>query len=433
MPNSIPTPSPQVSLGALRDMLRERNPLAAIGAFHRGHGDIFQINLPTFKPIVMIGPTANRFVLVESKDSLLWRPEGDPVAQLLRHGILVEDGERHDELRRLMSPALHKKRLGAYVETMVARTDQICDTWVEGQPLDMLVEMRKVALLILLDTLFNMDFTPELERLWKPVLRLLQFISPGIWILWKNAPRPGYAAPRKLMDEYLYGVIRERRTMQTDIDDLLGILLNANMDDDLIRDQLLTMIVAGHDTCTTLLAWALYILGKHPEIVQGIQYEVDSVLGDTPPNADNIEHLTYVGQVIDETLRLFPPLPMGMRSVAQDTEFNGCPVPHGKRVMYSMYHTHRDEKLWPDPLKFDPERFAPGQSHDYYHYIPFGGGKRMCIGAAYALVETKVVLARLFQKFEFTLIKDRVHAHLAVTMEPRPGVMMAVRKRSNYG
>ena len=432
-PHLPPTPGSDAGQEALEALIRERSMMAPLRVFHRKLGDVFRITVPGFRPVMMAGPEANRFVLVQAREALSWRPEGDPVVKLLRHGVLIEDGEWHDQLRQQMTPALHKQQMATYVESMWRRTDEVVARWLEPGPHDMLDEMRRLALLILMETLYKVDFTPELERLWPSILQLLKYISPGLWLLWRGIPRPGYAAAIKTIDDYFYRIIRERRRNPGKGDDLLGLLVNTEwMSDGLIRDQLLTMFIAGHDTSTALLAWALYLLGKHPEAMARARAEVDDVLGSAEPTYEVVEELAYLERVVKETLRLYPPIHLGTRRALSDLTFDGYGIPAGDRVVYSIYLTHRDPKQWAEPERFDPDRFLVRRgerTYEPYAYVPFGGGPRNCIGAIYGQVEAKVVLARLLQTVELTLADVPVHEHMGATLEPRPGVMMRVKRR----
>jgi cytochrome P450 len=424
-----PAPSSKTGIQALKIILNERSLLPALAMFHHEIGDIFHISLPGFQPVVLVGPEANHFLLVESRDDVRWRPECDPVARLLKQGVLVVDGEFHDNLRRQINPMLHKRKLGNYIDIMLCRTDQILDCWKDGAVYDMLSEMRKIALLILMDSLFNEDFSIELNTLWKSILKTLVYISPGAWLLWPGIPRPGFQRALQEMDRYLYQVIQYRRDQPWQQDDLIGSFFrNPEMSDDLIRDQLLTLLIAGHDTSTALLAWSLYLLGKYPEAMERAYEEVDTVLTGRAPNMENASQLIYLDQVVKETLRLYPPIHIGMRIAAKDLGFQGYRIPSGSRVVYSIYLTHRMEKYWPDPERFDPERFTPDRTHDRppYTYVPFGGGPRNCIGMAFALTEVKIVLARILQRFKLSMGRQVVHPHMGATLEPRPGVFIKV-------
>jgi cytochrome P450 len=303
-----------------------------------------------------------------------------------------------------------------------------------------LVEMRKVALLILLGTLYGTDFTPHLEELWEPVLKAIDYISPGAWILWPDMPRPGYKKDLQKLDDYLYGLIEQRRTQGGPDDDLLGRLVNdPELNDDLIRDQLLTMLIAGHDTSTAMLAWALYLMGENPQVLQTAVAEARQwSLSDDGSTAEKaINQLTYLDQVVKETLRMFPPIHVGNRFAAEDVTLGDYVVPADSRVMVSYYLSHRDETVWDDPQTFCPHRFERSRGeHEVERrpplsYVPFGGGPRNCIGATFAQIEGKIVLARVLQRFELRLSPgQKVRPYMGATLEPRPGVKMIVKRIS---
>lgn len=430
-----PSPNSQTGWHALQAMIRQRSLLAALQVFQQELGCVFRVNLPGFNPIALVGPEANRFVLVTQRDELRWRAEHDPITRLLRDGLLVIDGDWHDTVRGYMNPAFHRRMLAGYIEAMGRYTDQISAAW-DDSPRDMLAEIRRITLLILVQTMFKVDFSPEMDRLWPAVLRLLKYISPGVWLVWRDVPRPGYARARQGVDEYLYGLIRARREAlrqrEEEPDDLLGVLVTTPaMSDDLIRDQMLTMLIAGHDTSTALLAWALYLLGRHPAAMAQARAEVETVLGSETPTLDHMAELRTLERVINESLRLYPPLHIGTRTAAIDLEFDGYYIPAGSRVLYSPYLTHRLPEYWPNPDHFDPDRFTSEgiRARPPYSFVPFGGGSRICIGAAFAQVEAKVILARLLQRFELELIQPKVHLHMGVTLEPRPGVIMRAQRR----
>ena len=427
----IPTPNQQISLRGLRALLSQRSLLAALEVFHAELGDIFQIPLPGFNPVMLVGAEANHFVLVKERQNLRWRVDADPITRLLRHGILVEDGELHDALRRQINPALHRRMLEGYVNTIWQCADIVVDTWDADSPLDMLVEMRRIALLVLMKTLFHIDFEPELDRLWRPILRTLRYISPGLWIMWRGIPRPAYRAALRQIDDYLDQIISARRCSDDHQDDLLGSLIASGMPDGLIRDQLLTLIIAGHDTSTALLSWALYLLSSHIDAQRAAQAEIRAVLGGQPPSFAQLARLHYLDQIINETLRLYPPIHLGSRVAATDLEFQGFPIHAGQRVLYSIYLTHRDPRYWRDPAVFDPDRFSPGhaQQPTPYAFLPFGGGARNCIGTAFAQVEAKVVLARILQKYDLAFAGGVVRPHMGATLEPSPGVRVKIRRR----
>jgi cytochrome P450 len=422
--------SPELGRAAMRALLKEGSPLGPLKVMAQYVGRFFQIPLPGFKPYVVFGPASNRKVLVTEQDKLLWRNH-DPVTDLLRQGVLVTDGEEHDRYRKLMEPSLHPSQFDGYTQMMLAQVKRVTATLQDGQTVDMLVESRKIALLIIMQALFSVDAWDDLPLIWEPILKAIQYISPGAWILWRKIPRPGFRKPLKVLDGYLYKIIEDHRRVTVDRDapstvdrpssDLLQHLINAGLDDNTIRDQMLTMLIAGHDTSTALLAWVFALLGQHPETHQQLVAELEH--DDRPPLLD---------QVIKEALRLYPPIHIGNRVVAEELEFEGGTVPAGERMFYSIYLTQRDPSIWENADEFCPVRFEHGRKTPPFSYVPFGGGPRSCIGAAFGQAEARLVLAYLLKKFEFTpLNADEIHPHMGATLEPRPGVLMKVRRRSS--
>jgi cytochrome P450 len=430
-PQPLPTAESDTGLRVLRELARHRSLLVALEIMHEDVGNVFQITLPSFDPAVLVGPEWNRFVLVSDRDKFPWRIESDPVTQLLGHGILVEDGPSHDHLRRLMEPGLQRRQVNSQVEAMVHYTDAILAQWKEGSHVDMLVEMRRIALLVLMGTLFGVDFQADMDRLWKPILRAIAFISPGLWVIWPDLPRFGYKQPLEDLDQYLLQIIRQRRAKPGGEGDWITGLISNGLDDRLIRDQILTMLIAGHDTSTALLAWCLYLLGSHPAALTMAQAEVDRVVAQQSPNVDNLGKLHFLDQVIKESLRLYPPIHIGNRRTNGPVEACGYAIPANTRVMYSIYLSHRDSALWTEANCFRPERFDRSQrpTQPPFTYIPFGGGPRNCIGATFAQIEAKVILARILQFFDLRLLTKKVKPHMGATLEPRPGVTMSVSHR----
>jgi cytochrome P450 len=444
-PPPLPVAEGPAGLEILKGLLRDRSLLTALTLMYQAMGSAFQITLPRFKPAVMVGAETNRQILVSKRGQLLWRSPSDPVTRLLRRGLLVVDGAEHDGLRSSMEPLLQRREVYPHIPAFWTLTDQVSATWQPGETRDMLVEMRKIALLIIFDTLFRVDLTPALAHLWQPILDLIHYISPGWWIIFPNLPRhPKYRRAQQAVDTYLYGLIKQRRDELQDekaseqpADLLTTLVSQPDLTDDLIRDQLLTMLIAGHDTSTALLAWSLYLLGNHPEAMRQVQEEVDRVLGDSdiPPTIEQINALVYTEQVIKEALRLYPPIHVGNRRVAQDLTLHGYHVPQDTRLMYSIYLSHREPANWPDPEVFCPARFERQveSARPPFSYIPFGGGPRNCIGAAFAQVEARVVLGRLVQRFDLELLEaEKIKPYMGATLEPRPGVKMVVQVRSGH-
>jgi cytochrome P450 len=405
--------SAEMGRAALSALFREGSPLGPLKVMARHVGRFFQIPIPGFRPFVVFGPEANRNVLITERDKVLWR-NTDPVTDLLRRGVLITDGAEHDHYRDLMETPLHPARLPIYMQIMIEQTDRVSCTWKDGEVVDLLIESRKIALLIIMQTLFSKDAWDDLPHIWTPILKTIQYISPGIWILWRRVPRPGFKQHLKALDDYLYRIIEQRR-MGTFEQDLLQHLVDAGLGNDVIRDQMLTMLIAGHDTSTALLAWTFALLGQHPDIYKRLVEEVDT-----------LEKSPLLDQVIKESLRLYPPIHIGNRRVLEEIQFSDGTIPAGERMFYSIYLTHRDPTIWENAESFCPERFSRGRKTP-----PFGGGPRACIGAAFGQAEARIVIARLVQTHTFEFMNHKIHAHMGATLEPRPGVRMRVRRRKS--
>lgn len=422
--------SHQTGRAALQALLREGSPLGPLKVMAKQIGRFFQIPIPGFRPFVVFGPEANRKILVTERNKVVWR-NTDPVTDLLRRGVLVVDGDEHDHYRKLMESSVHPSQLPSYTQVMIAQTDRVSSLWKDGEIIDMLVEGRKIALLIIMQALFGKDVWEDLPRIWTPVLKAIKFISPGAWILWRRMPRPGYKKHLKVLVHYLFGIIEERRKRRPDwrsrlegrkedAQDLLQHLIEAGLSDDAIRDQMLTMLIAGHDTSTALLAWTFALIGQHPDVHAELVEEIDTQ-----------EKSALLDQVIKESLRLYPPIHIGNRRVVENMEFYEGTVPADERMFYSIYLTHRDPAIWENPEDFCPERFAHGRRTPPFSYVPFGAGPRSCIGAAFGQAEARVVITRLFQTYKFEFTGHNIHAHMGATLEPRPGVRMKVTKKTN--
>ncbi len=424
----MPAPDRETGRQALQELLRTHSLLGPLTVLYRRLGRVFRIPLPAFHPYVVGGPEANRKVLVSERNKLLWR-NPDPVTELLRRGVLITDGEEHDYYRSLMEPQLHASVLPEYTETMLRETDRVASVWQDGQVVDMLVEGRKIALLIILRTLFGVDAWDDLPRIWTPILKTIEYISPGPWILWRRFPRPSFRKPLSELDDYIYGIIHARRAGAPQRD-LLQHLIDAGLEDERIRDQILTMLIAGHDTSTALFAWTFCLLGSHPETYRRLVTEVRTALGAGRPGARSGWQPPLLDHVIKESLRLYPPIHIGNRVIVEDVAFDGERLPAGERLFYSIYLTHRDPAYWNNAEEFRPERFARGRKTPPFAYVPFGGGPRACIGAAFGQAEARLVLGRLLQCYEFELVDRQVRAHMGATLEPRPGVRMRVTRRA---
>lgn len=359
-------------------------------------------------------------------------------------GVFISEGEFHHRQRKLMSPPFQPRHIASYADTMVHYADQLRHELRDGETLDINQKMTQVTMSIIGKILFDADIFTETDELGEAlttalastVHRMTRLFAPPM-----NWPTPYNRRIRAaifLVRERIQAMIDERRRSTDERNDFLSILLRTRyedgspMDDAQLMEECLTLFSAGHETTATALTWAWYLLSQHPAAYQKLQQEVDKVLqGRTPTYAD-LERLPYCSQVFKEALRLYPPAYSTLRETLHDTEIDGYLVPKGYMLLICFYTLHLKPEYFPEPEKFDPERFAPEREKQIprYAYLPFGAGPRICLGNYFALMEGPLVLATLAQKVTFSLepgqtIQPDVNNHVA--MRPAGQVNMQVK------
>ncbi|MEI6290219.1 MAG: cytochrome P450 [Chloroflexota bacterium] len=385
-------------------------------------GRIFQIPLPFFHPFVAAGAEAARQVLVTDRHKLLWRSP-DPVTDLLDQGLLVMDGNEQDRYRELMQPSLILDVLPSYFDLMYEKVKIFTEEWQNGQEVEMLVECRKITLLIIMETLCSEDAWRDIQQIWKPILKSIEYISPGPWILWRRIPRPGYQKYFTILDDYLFEIIRTRRAGSKK-QDLLANLLDEGLTNKQIKEQMRAMLIAGHDTGTELLAWIFTLLGQNPEVYSKLFEELDKSIGQYI--------LKYLDEVFKETLRLYPPINIGNRMVNEKMLIDGESIAPGEMPFYSIFLTLHVPQCWEKPGEFCPDRFTAGKKQTAFSYIPFDGGPLAFIGAAFGQVEARIEITNLIKTFQFDAQNpNRIFPYMGAALEPRPAVMMVVNRREN--
>ncbi|MBI1320228.1 MAG: cytochrome P450 [Candidatus Hydrogenedens sp.] len=367
------------------------------------------------------------------------------LALILGNGLLTSEEDFHLRQRRMIQPAFHKQRVHGYGEAMVHYAEEMGARWRDGQQVDMNEEMMALALSIVGKTLFNSDVTDKTEEVAHALETILPMVS------WYEAPfgpqlmklpLPPMKRFRKAiagLDTLLYGMIAEHKA-SGDQGDLLSMLLAAKDEDDQsvmsdkqVRDEAVTLFLAGHETTAIALTWTWYCLSQHPEVEARLVAELNDVLGDRPPTPDDYPRLQYTRQVFAETMRIFPPAYMIGRSAIRDTQIGGYEIPKDAVVVLSPYITQRSERFWPDPERFDPDRFAPGESEKRHKftYFPFGGGRRLCIGEPFAWMEGVLVLATLARHWTAQVDPGHKIAYNPhVTLRPVGGMPMTLKRRA---
>lgn len=430
-------------LGVLR---ARKNLLAAFLHLQQNWGHFVRFGLPGRRAYLIGEPELIREIMVGSAPLF----EKDRALKLSRlvlgRGLLTNEGANHRRQRKLAAPAFHRQRIAGYAETMWAFTGQAVQRWQDGASLDMDREMMRLTLAIVAKTLFDAnvddnaaDVGKSLEVLMRNFTRVANPLVALTLKLPLKANRDIFAAKRQL-DEIIYRLIRERRATGKDHGDLLSMLLLAQDDDDgtgmtdeQVRDECITLFLAGHETTANVLTWALYLLSQHPAIEARLLEEVDDALAEDSLNAmERYARLPYTRRVIAETLRLYPPAHTLARLVMQDMTLGQYRLKAGDTVVFCPYIVHRDARFWPEPERFDPDRWTPEQeaSRPKFSYFPFGGGPRICIGEQFAWMEGVLVLARILRDYRASLVPGHpVDTHPLITLRPRHGMAMTLHRR----
>ncbi|MBP7963680.1 MAG: cytochrome P450 [Caldilineaceae bacterium] len=365
------------------------------------------------------------------------------VRRSLGDGLLTTDGERWLSRRRLMQPAFHRKRIEGLAPPMVAAAEAALARWQMGQPLEIAGEMRRLTLDVVGRTLFGVNTLDQAEPVGAALTTVLeqslgQLRSRWMW-LWGllDTLTPGsrrFHTARRELDQVVEAIIARKRAQPQAENDLLDLLLaardeesGAGLSDEELRTEVLTLLVAGHETTALALTWAVILLAQHPDLEQRLRAELNSTLAGRTPTMADLADLPYLDQVVSEVLRLYPPVWGFSRRAINADEIMGHPIPARSRVMISPYVTHRHPDFWPDPDRFDPDRFTPNQAAllPRFAYFPFGGGPRQCIGNTFALTEIKLVLATLLPRLHLTLADNRRIETLAqASLSPRYPIFM---------
>lgn len=364
--------------------------------------------------------------------------------RLLGNGLLTSDGEFWRRQRRLAQPAFHRQRIGSYGEVMVEYTNRLISNWRDGEVRDIHREMMRLTLEIVVKTLFNSDVSGDTDKVAQVLERIVQpFASQATlkWILDNRLPTPTHRRFNQAaqeIDEIVYRIISERRSSGTDEGDLLSMLLAAHdedgsqMTDRQLRDEVMTIFLAGHETTALTLSWAWYLLAKHPEVERKFHLEIDEVLNGRPPEVGDLSRLKYTEQIAKESMRLYPPAYGLGREAIEDCEIGGFHVPRKTQIFMFPWAMHRDPRFFDEPLSFRPERWTDEFANHLpkYAYFPFGGGPRACIGNYFAMMEVVLILAAIAQKFKFSMAGEDPELLPAMSLRPKHDINMRIHTRN---
>ena len=439
-----PGPKGHFFVGSLPDF--SRDPLGFLDLCAREYGDVVEMRVPNQLAFVVYHPDQIEELLVAKSrnfikaESLRLRP----FRLLLGNGLLTSEGDFWRRQRRLAQPAFHRERIAGYADAMVGYTRRMLDTWKAGQTLDVHREMMRLTLEVVAKTLFDAEIAGDAEDVGEALeVAMDRFSSQGSLVraLDNYLPTPGWLRLKRAaarLDRLIYGMIEQKRKSNRAGDDLLSMLLAArdedgsHMTDKQLRDEALTLFLAGHETTALALSWTFYLLGQNPEVETRLADEVRSVLAGREPGAADVTRLQYTGQVIKETMRLYPPAWSIGREAIEDCEIGGYYVPARSQVFAVQWTTHRDPRFFNAPGEFNPGRWTEDFEKNLprFAYMPFGGGARICIGNQFAMMEAVLILATVIQRFSLELVPGQtVTPWPSITLRPASGIRVSLHQR----
>ena len=444
MTGRAPGPKGAPFVGSLFEM--RSDPLGFFARIAREYGDVVRFRVGPTDVHLVSHPDLIKEVLVTQQHRFMKGRGLQWAKHFLGEGLLTSEGDFHRRQRRLSQPAFHRHRIQSYATTMVDFALRTRDRWACGREVALDREMMALTMAIVGKTLFDADVEGEAEEIGASLTTVISFFPrfnlPAAGLLQRLPLRSNrrFERARARLDATIYRIIAERRKSPGDRGDLLSMLLAARdeesdgtgMTDLQLRDELMTIFLAGHETTANALAWTFYLLSQNPAEEALFFAEIDRVLAGRAPTLEDLKDLRYCESVLAESMRLFPPA-WGMgRRVLEDAQVGPWLIPKGGNVAMAPWVVHRDERFWPDPLRFDPERFAPEAkaARSKFAYFPFGGGARQCIGEPFAWMEGVLILATLAQKWRLRLRPGhRVEPQALITLRPRYGMTMVAEAR----
>jgi cytochrome P450 len=423
------------------------NPLVFLTNAAREYGDLVYFRVAQQHMYLVNHPDYVREILVANQGNFIKSRGLRRAKLLLGEGLLTSEGQHHLRQRRLVQPAFHRERLAGYASAMSECAVRWRDRWQDGSTLDVSTEMPHLTLSIVARALFSADVQSEASQIgaaMTTVLELFRLLLLPFSEYLDKLPLPyvrRFKTARARLDATIYGLIRERRKSGEDTGDLLSMLLLAQdeddrtvrMSDEQVRDEALTLFLAGHETTANALAWTWYLLSQHPEVERRLHSELDDVLQGRAPELADVPRLRYAEMILAEALRLYPPAWAIGRMATGPFELGGVEIPAKSICILSPYLVQRDPRWFPNPDNFDPERWTPEtrDSRPKFSYFPFGGGALVCIGERFAWMEGVIVMAAIAQKWRLLLAPDqRVEPLPLITLRVKGGLRMVIEART---
>jgi cytochrome P450 len=443
MPNYPPGPE-QGFFDGLRSPMR-RDPLTFMTRIAQQYGDIVCLRFFHIRTFLISNPDLIEDVLVANAKKFIKGRVLRANRHIFGDGLLTSEGDFWLRQRRMMQPAFHRSRIANYASTMTACATRLMESWKPGEPMDLHDAMMRLTLQVVGKTLFGADVERDAPQVGETLEVLLEFTSDFRRLVmtpkWlpTRLNRQANRAVRQLT-QIIDRIIQQRRESKEDTGDLLSMLLHAQDEDgsrmtpQQLRDEALTLFLAGHETTASSLSWTWWLLAQNPEVEAKLHAELDAVLNGRVPMVDDLPKLKYTSCILSESMRVYPPAWAMARLAVEDHELGGYPVPKGTGIAAAQWVVHRDARWYENPEKFIPERWESSdllRQIPRFAYFPFGYGPRQCIGNTFALMEANLVLATIAQRFRFRLIPGRMVVPLAsITLRPRHGLHVVAEARS---
>ena len=446
-----PGPEGSPIIGNIPQLRAEKNLYDVWINLHREFGDIVRLEVAGTRLFVVRDPDTIQHILQLNNKNYIKGPRMDFLKPLVGEGLITSEGDYWRRQRRLIQPAFHRKQIAEMADIMVQRTEKMLASWeirdAKKQSIDLSNAVMRLTLDIVSTTLFSTALTLEqidtVAETLTPVLKEINRRSQEYIGLANKLPLPRnrrFARNIEKLDAIIYEIIADRRSSGEHGQDLLGMLMEAQdldtneiMDDQQLRDEVMTIFLAGHETTAVLLSWTTVLLSRHPGIRTKLEEEVDRVLQGRSPTAADFPNLPYTQQILEESMRLFPPAIAVGRSSLEEDNFMGYTIPAGSQIVVNIHGIHRHEGYWDNPEGFDPDRFSPeGRSTMHrFQYLPFSAGPRVCIGNNFALMEGVMILAMITQKYRMDLVAgSKIDAAMTLTLRPKYGVPITLNRRT---
>lgn len=409
-------------------------------------GDIASLRLGRFTVVLVAHPDHVRDVLVVHQSRFEKGDVFEGARRLLGQGLLTSEGELHRRQRRLIQPVFHHRRLGASDASMVGPAMRVRDGWRDGRRLDVVEEMVQLTMAVLAKVVFDADIDDaearETSRALSVALDSFSTLASPFSRLLEDLPSERnreFVRVLQAFDDTVVRLLGERRSSGPGGSDVLSLLMRARddrtgeaMEDRQIRDEILTFMIAGHETWSNSLAWTWYLLSRHPTARARLEEELREVLDGRPPTTGDVDRLSYTGMVYAETLRIYPPVWTVGRTAVADHELAGYLIPRGSVVLIPPWVVHHDPRWFPEPFEFRPERWRDDRLADVpaFAYFPFGGGRRVCIGMPLAKLAGVLIVATIAQRWRLELVDDRPVEPTPPLMRPAGGLPAIVRQRA---